>query len=373
MTKVAALGVVTGHNDLGAAACRPYDRDRDGYVLGEGGAFVVLEDEDTARKRGAEIYAEVVGVGSGFDLNGLVNPSPDGRALANAIGGALDEAGVNASAVDYIATDGCATAPGDASEAAALRSALGSAASRVAASSVKAATGHLVAGAGALNVAVAALAIRHATIPPTLNLTNVDPACQRIAWVPGEAHCLRVGHAPALAHRDRAVGAAVVAAEAAMDTCGRAAEQIPAERWDVVIGTCNAGLLSARQWYQARMRGEHADAGLLLFGPPQAVAEAIAGAFGLRGPALSVNTACAAGANAVGYAAELIRSGQADAVISGGTDALSDVLVAGFHPPAGPSPAPAPPHPQHRPGPPPGRGGGQPRPPPRQPAGPPGR
>ena len=199
MTKLDALGVLTGHNDLGAAACRPYDRDRDGYVLGEGAAFVVLEDEDTARKRGAEIYAEVVGVGSGFDLDGLVSPSPDGRAMANAIGGALDEAGVRASAVDYIAADGCATLPGDASEAAALRSALGPAAGRVAASSVKAATGHLVAAAGALNVAVAALAIRHATIPPTLNLTNVDPACQGIDWVPGEARGLRVDHALALA------------------------------------------------------------------------------------------------------------------------------------------------------------------------------
>lgn len=199
MTKLDTLGVLTGRNDLGAAACRPYDRDRDGSVLGEGAAFVVLEGEDTARKRGAEIYAEVAGVGSGFDLGGLVTPSPDGHALANAIGGALDEAGVRASNVDYIATDGCATTLGDASEAAALRSAFGPAVSRVAASSVKAATGHLVAGSGALNVAVAALATRHNTIPPTLNLTNVDPACEGIDWVPDEARSLRVNHALALA------------------------------------------------------------------------------------------------------------------------------------------------------------------------------
>jgi 3-oxoacyl-[acyl-carrier-protein] synthase II len=199
MTKLDALEVMTSHNDLGAAACRPYDRDRDGYVLGEGAAFVVLEDEDTARKRGADIYAEIVGTHSSFDLDGLVTPSPDGRSLASAIGGALDEAGVSPSAVDYVATDGCATKPGDASEAAALRSALGPAASRIAASSVKAATGHLVAASGALNVAVAALAVRHNTIPPTLNLTNVDPACAGIDWVPNEARSQRVDHALALA------------------------------------------------------------------------------------------------------------------------------------------------------------------------------
>lgn len=150
--------------------------------------------------------------------------------------------------------------------------------------------------------------------------------------------------------RDRAVDFALVAAEAAMETCGRAVEQIPADRWGVVIGTCNAGLLSARQWYRARMRGEHADARLLLFVTPQAITEAIAGAFGLRGPALSVNTACAAGANAVGYAAELIRSGQADAVISGGTDALSDVLVAGFNSLESLSPEPAAPYSKDRQG-----------------------
>lgn len=199
MTKLDALGVLTSRNDLGAAACRPYDQDRDGYVLGEGAALLVLENEDRARERGAEIYAEVVGLRSGFEPGALVTPLPDGRVLAGTIAGALDEAGVSADDIDYVATDGCATALGDASEAAALKSAFGPASGRVAASSVKAATGHLGAGAGALNVAIAALAIRHNTIPPTLNLTNVDPACAGIDWVPGEARSLRVNHALALA------------------------------------------------------------------------------------------------------------------------------------------------------------------------------
>lgn len=150
--------------------------------------------------------------------------------------------------------------------------------------------------------------------------------------------------------RDRALDFALLAAEESMQTCGRIVEHIPADRWGVVLGTCNAGLLSAEQWYQARMRGEQADARLLLFVPPQAIAEAIAGRFGLQGPVLSVNTACAAGANAIGYAADLIRSGQADAVISGGTDALSDVLVAGFNSLESLSPEPAAPYSKDRTG-----------------------
>jgi 3-oxoacyl-[acyl-carrier-protein] synthase II len=150
--------------------------------------------------------------------------------------------------------------------------------------------------------------------------------------------------------RDRALDFALVAAEEAMAGCGRLRTRIPAERWGMVLGTCNAGLLSARHWYQARRRGERADGRLLLFVPPQAMAEAIAGAFGLRGPVLSVNTACAAGANAIGYAADLIRSGQADAILSGGTDALSDVLVAGFNSLESLSPDPAAPYSKDRTG-----------------------
>jgi 3-oxoacyl-[acyl-carrier-protein] synthase II len=198
MTKFDALGVMSASNDLGETACRPYDRDRDGFVPGEGAAFVVLEDDATARERGATVYAEVAGLGAGFDVDGLVTPSPDGKALAWAIEGALGEAGLSPGAVDYVAADGCATPLGDASEAAALRSAFGAAASRIAASSVKAATGNLVAGSGALSVAVAALAIRQHTIPPTLNLTNVDSRCEGIDWVPGKARELEVRHAVAL-------------------------------------------------------------------------------------------------------------------------------------------------------------------------------
>lgn len=146
--------------------------------------------------------------------------------------------------------------------------------------------------------------------------------------------------------RDRALDFALVAAEEAMGASGL--EQIPADRWGVVLGTCNAGLLSGRHWYVARMRGESVDPRLLLYVTPQAFAEALAGAFGLKGPALSIDTACAAGANAIGYAAELIRWGQADAVLTGGTDALSDVLIAGFNSLESLSPEPAAPYSKDR-------------------------
>ncbi|MGW4120602.1 beta-ketoacyl synthase N-terminal-like domain-containing protein [Nocardia sp. NPDC004711] len=149
---------------------------------------------------------------------------------------------------------------------------------------------------------------------------------------------------------DRALDFALVAAEEAMESVGEIEQVVSAERFGVVLGTCNAGLLSARHWYRGRDRGETVDPRVLLFTPPQALAEAVAGAFGARGPVLSVNTACAAGANAVGYAADLIRAGRADAVLAGGTDALSDVLVAGFNSLESLSPVPAAPYSKDRQG-----------------------
>jgi len=179
------LGVLTGRNELGAAACAPYDRDRDGTVMGEGGAFLVLEDLDAAQARGADVYAVVAGSGAGTDLDHLDAPDAEGRPLAAAVARALEQAGASAGDVGYVAAHGAGTRDGDASEAAALRTALGS--NGAVASSVKAATGHLVAAAGALNVALAALALRHGKVPPTLNLANLDPDCAGLDWVPGEA------------------------------------------------------------------------------------------------------------------------------------------------------------------------------------------
>jgi 3-oxoacyl-[acyl-carrier-protein] synthase II len=191
------FGVLTTRNELGAAACAPYDRDRDGTVMGEGGAFLLLEDLEAARARGATIYAEVIGVGAADDTGHLSSPDPSGRAVAAAAERALKAAGVASDSVGYVAAHGDGTRDSDASEAAGLRQAFG--VDGLAASSVKPATGNLVGAAGALNAAVAALALARQTVPPTLNLEHLDPACGGIDWIAKDAREVRVSVALALA------------------------------------------------------------------------------------------------------------------------------------------------------------------------------
>lgn len=203
-------GLTTRRNELGAAACAPFDRDRDGTVMGEGGAFLVLEPLDAARERGATVYAEVAGAGAATDVGTpgerpsrtggageLTEPDGSGRALARAVQRALDRAGATPGDVGYLAAHGAGTRDGDASEAAALRGTFDG--GSLVASSVKPAVGHLVGGAGALNVALAALAIARGAVPPTLNLENLDPACEGVDWVPKEARELRVDLSVAVA------------------------------------------------------------------------------------------------------------------------------------------------------------------------------
>ena len=142
---------------------------------------------------------------------------------------------------------------------------------------------------------------------------------------------------------------ALKASEEALAQCGvHASGKIPPERWGVVVGTCNAGLLSAEKWYREKNEGKDSDPRLLLLSTPQALAESIAGVFGAKGPVLSVNTACAASANAIGYASELIRDGQADAVLTGGAEALSGILYSGFNCLESLSPDPAAPYSRDR-------------------------
>ncbi len=192
------MGVLSARNELGAAACAPYDAERDGTVMGEGGVFFVLEPLEAAQARGARVYAEVAGSGARVDLEHLVTPDPTGRPLAAAIGRALERADAAAGDVGYVAAHGSGNRLSDASEAAALRSAFDGAGT-MAASSVKGATGHLVAAAGALNVAVAALAIERGVIPPTVGLENLDPECAGVDWVARQARDSRVDVALALA------------------------------------------------------------------------------------------------------------------------------------------------------------------------------
>jgi 3-oxoacyl-[acyl-carrier-protein] synthase II len=190
-TKYESLGL------LSEDACRPYDAGRDGTVLGEGAAFFVLEPEEAATARGARVYAEVAGYGSAYDSHRLITPDPDGEALERAVGAALAESEAEAEDVAYVAAHGSGTVLGDVSEARALSRIFGSG-NGTQVSSVKAATGHLMGGAGALNAAVAALAIARGAIPPTLNLESQDEECP-IDVVTGEARETAVTHALALA------------------------------------------------------------------------------------------------------------------------------------------------------------------------------
>ncbi len=152
-------------------------------------------------------------------------------------------------------------------------------------------------------------------------------------------------------YREPVIDYALKAAEEAVQQCGvHPGGQIPAERWGVAVGTCNAGLLAGEEWYRGKMKGESPDPELVLLATPQGLAEALAAAFDVKGPVISVNTACAASANAIGYGAEMIRYGQADAVLAGGAEALSGVLYSGFNCLQSLSPKPAAPYSRDRDG-----------------------
>lgn len=198
LSKFDALGVLTGRNERGARAYQPYDRDRDGAVFGEGAAFFVLEEQEAALARGARCYAEVTGFGSTFDAVRPITPDPGGDPLAHAIAAALRETACSPEEVGYVATHGCGTVLGDRSETRGLRAAFGRAAEQLAASSVKPATGHLSAAAGALNVGVAALTLYYGVAPPTLHLEHPDPECD-LDWIPNEARDIHTACAVALA------------------------------------------------------------------------------------------------------------------------------------------------------------------------------
>jgi 3-oxoacyl-[acyl-carrier-protein] synthase II len=210
MAKIDSLGVTTRSNELRAGACRPFDNARDGTVMGEGGAFVVLEEEGAARRRNARIYARLTGSGAATDVDHLLTPDPQGRALAHAIGAALRTAGASAQDIDYVAAHASGTRLGDASEARALGAVFGDghdenssngdgAGAAPLLSSVKPATGHLGAAAGVLNLAVAALAVHHGRVPPTLNLTSPDPSCEGVDLISGKAREAPIRQALAVA------------------------------------------------------------------------------------------------------------------------------------------------------------------------------
>ncbi len=171
----AAMRALSTRNDDPTAASRPWDKDRDGFVLGEGAGVMVLESYEHAVKRGARIYAELSGYGMSADAGHMTAPNMDGP--RRAMLGALRNAGVNPDQVDYLNAHGTSTPLGDVNETNAIKAALGDHARRVVVSSTKSMTGHLLGGAGGIESVFTVLALHHQKVPPTINLVNPDPEC----------------------------------------------------------------------------------------------------------------------------------------------------------------------------------------------------
>ncbi|BAZ53755.1 beta-ketoacyl-ACP synthase II [Nostoc ellipsosporum NOK] len=173
----AACKALSFRNDDPAHACRPFDRDRDGFVMGEGAGILVLEELQHALSRGARIYAELVGYGMTCDAYHITSPVPGGEGAARAIQLALKDAGLTPQQVSYINAHGTSTPANDSTETAAMKKALGDHAYKIAVSSTKSMTGHLLGGSGGIEAVATVLAIANDKIPPTINLENPDPEC----------------------------------------------------------------------------------------------------------------------------------------------------------------------------------------------------
>ncbi len=186
-----AARALSTRNENPQAASRPWDKDRDGFVMGEGAGVVVLEEYEHAKKRGAKIYAELVGYGMSSDGHHLTAPPEDGSGAAAAMKLAMEDAGINAEAIDYINAHGTSTQLGDIAETRAIKSALGAHAKKVAISSTKSAIGHLLGAAGGVETVVTALAVHRNLIPPTINLETPDPECD-LDYTPKRARDLNV-------------------------------------------------------------------------------------------------------------------------------------------------------------------------------------
>ena len=190
----AQLRALSTRNDEPSRASRPFDRDRDGFIIGEGAGVLILEELEHARKRGAPIYAEIVGYGSTSDAYHMTAPSEDGDGARRVMAMAIRKAGISPDQVDYVNAHGTSTPYNDKLETLAIKNCFGSHARKLAISSTKSMTGHLLGGAGGLEAGISALAVFHDEVPPTINLDNPDPECD-LDYVPHKSRKMPVRYA----------------------------------------------------------------------------------------------------------------------------------------------------------------------------------
>ena len=189
-----AMRALSTRNDEPQKASRPFDKDRDGFIVGEGAGVLILEEHEGATARGAKIYAELVGYGMAADAYHITAPSEDGDGAFRVMRAAIESAGVSPSAVEYINAHGTSTPQGDQLETLAIKRCFGDHAKKIAVSSTKSMTGHLLGAAGGLEAGITVLAVHNQCVPPTINLDHPDEACD-LDYVPHKSRALKIAYA----------------------------------------------------------------------------------------------------------------------------------------------------------------------------------